>query len=638
MQFARLLSDPSQEEILDGILMTALLSANTLHFIFDCFDITPPTLEIEDIVWSEAFGWQRNDAFERVVRYLYDTKGNQFYKILFHLCAHPWSLWTKKREEKERLRSNLKYLLGLLHSHLEHNQEIKPEVNKLHYMARFFIYSDSDDLSQSFFKLSIYYSDEDFTDLMRNEIIEYFKDNDWTSGHIKQTLDILQKLDKNNVLIGLSRLILIKEPETFILFYEPRRPEDENYQTRLLSNRDCYGMSYLHRAALHNHHETFQNLLALSTDSEGAQEIYQILINTNDGFSPFYVAAACGHQNICHQIMNFIKEFPDFADRIRDGMANENGFFNRPLQDSIEFNQRKMTRTILDSVKNDISSIHFNDWVFQNDETIKLLPLIESDTLKEMFDSGGGFRNWMDRLMGIGVNRAFSEVLSSEHLLHHLAKLDLLPPLVDILISLQPTNKEGKSTSYWYQFVDGQSWKLTIFLKRVSKCFDENELERLLLPRDPNNIHFQPLVMWGRRLTNFEFLPEKLQNEIYEQLRKQIPRLIDYLLQNEFDLANCTYPISLFYNIRFCLENGDEDQLKTLSHYLSVDMLKPKLLDSQVIWKDITALFSKKLSNSNRTAPYYEGFNKIIMDFKRERQRLKKETEKRFPFHPMRIT
>lgn len=106
-----------------------------------------------------------------------------------------------------------------------------------------------------------------------------------------------------------------------------------------------------------------------------------MIVNASDGFSPLYVAAAYGHQNICQQILTFLKEFPDFNDRLRNGMANKNGFLSRLLMDAVTFNQTKMIQTIFNSINNALSTRILYNLVFLSWKMIDYLEYVESDIL-----------------------------------------------------------------------------------------------------------------------------------------------------------------------------------------------------------------------------------------------------------------
>lgn len=116
-------------------------------------------------------------------------------------------------------------------------------------------------------------------------------------------------------------MALIWDGQVFETFYQPCRPnKDEDYsESQLPLARDSCRMTCLHRAAFYGDAETVDAILiTIRNDFSSGQHpdtnkllvesavLDNMLTRTNESFTPFYVATACSHKEICVKIENTV--------------------------------------------------------------------------------------------------------------------------------------------------------------------------------------------------------------------------------------------------------------------------------------------------------------------------------------------
>nr|CAH0106811.1 unnamed protein product [Daphnia galeata] len=200
-------------------------------------------------------------------------------------------------------------------------------------LLHFFTFNEYyDSLFPQTFQLlsSVYSNDCDFIKLLKFTLrMRDANNNNWAfplNSGIEKTLTNLRDLGRYKVMEGLSHLALVSDKKVFDKFYQPfpsNMTEDCSNFPLLLEN-DSNRITYVVR------------------------DIELAVPYTCERFTPFYVAAACGHKEICHKILSFMKE--NFGiDRKADLI--EDGFVYCAMWDAILFENLQMFQLILEVVK-----------------------------------------------------------------------------------------------------------------------------------------------------------------------------------------------------------------------------------------------------------------------------------------------
>jgi hypothetical protein len=181
-------------------------------------------------------------------------------------------------------------------------------------------------------------------------------------GRIGKMLIILNELERRNLLTRLYGTILVTEPEAFHSIYKPIEEEGEiPADLHFLLERDSYRMTRLHREAFHGNTEAVEEMLERIrqnlTDPEQKEVadkiINEIIARDEYGFTPFYVAAACGHKEIYHKMLAFLKQVLP-GNTLEEHLIDEKGFVHRGLSDSIDSENIQMFQLILKAVKKEL--------------------------------------------------------------------------------------------------------------------------------------------------------------------------------------------------------------------------------------------------------------------------------------------
>ncbi len=120
--------------------------------------------------------------------------------------------------------------------------------------------------------------------------------------------------------------VLAMEPETCLDVFRPLEEEGViPAHLHFLLERDSYRMTRLHGAAFHGNTEAIeemlknihQNLNDPEQKEVENQVINEVMVRDQYGFTTFYVAAACGHEEIFNKMPTFLQQvLPD--DMARD--------------------------------------------------------------------------------------------------------------------------------------------------------------------------------------------------------------------------------------------------------------------------------------------------------------------------------
>ncbi|XP_046457768.1 uncharacterized protein LOC124204693 [Daphnia pulex] len=238
-------------------------------------------------------------------------------------------------------------------------------------LLHFFTFNEYyDSIFDQFFRLlsSMCLDDCNFTKLLQYTLrMRDANNNNWAyllNSGIGKTLIILRDLGRNKVIEGLSHLTLVCDKTFFETFYQPCQPKEEENPSDLqllLKNRDSSRMTLLHRAAFYGDAQTVDDILETiySNFSSGQHPdtnrllvksavVDIMLASTNESFTPFYVAAACDHKEICLKILSFLKKILG-ADHKEDLTCY--GFVYIAIWDAILFKNLQMFQVILEAVK-----------------------------------------------------------------------------------------------------------------------------------------------------------------------------------------------------------------------------------------------------------------------------------------------
>jgi hypothetical protein len=157
---------------------------------------------------------------------------------------------------------------------------------------------------------------------------------------------------------------------------------------KILMKRDSYRMTRLHRAAYYGNTKAVEEMLGTirrnlthpEHKSVADKVINEVIARDEYGFTPFYVAAVRGQEEICYKMLTFLKQVLP-GDILEKYWTDTNGFVRRGLSDSIDSENIQMLQLILIVVKKVLGQkelirvISFHRWsnsVFVECKTKKL--------------------------------------------------------------------------------------------------------------------------------------------------------------------------------------------------------------------------------------------------------------------------
>jgi hypothetical protein len=125
----------------------------------------------------------------------------------------------------------------------------------------------------------------------------------------------------------------------------------------MLMERDSYRMTRLHRAAYYGNKVAVDEMLERIRRNLAGKVAYkfinEIMARDEYGFTPFYVAAARGQEEIYHKMLTFLKDIlPDY--RLKKKLTDPKGFVHRALSDAIESENIQMLQLILEAFKKEL--------------------------------------------------------------------------------------------------------------------------------------------------------------------------------------------------------------------------------------------------------------------------------------------
>jgi hypothetical protein len=127
--------------------------------------------------------------------------------------------------------------------------------------------------------------------------------------------------------------------------------------------RNLFGITPLHRAVFNNEIDTIEKILLLVQENltRGddryktiAEQVVNVMCYDENGFTPFYVAAARGNEIVYCKMLLFLKHFyeeQNTSDTLEKILTTPNGFVHHALSDAMESENLEMFQVILSSVK-----------------------------------------------------------------------------------------------------------------------------------------------------------------------------------------------------------------------------------------------------------------------------------------------
>jgi hypothetical protein len=150
-------------------------------------------------------------------------------------------------------------------------------------------------------------------------------------------------------------LFLTIEPDAFRSIYYPASNHYEVLHLKpnlsSLLKPDSYRMTHIHRAAFHGDTAAIEKILTIVKEMlineadpelrDKAEQVVKIMSHDIFGFTPFYLAAACGHENLYRNMLAFLKDVhpgtpQQTSDSFQTYLTATDGFVFHALSDAME--------------------------------------------------------------------------------------------------------------------------------------------------------------------------------------------------------------------------------------------------------------------------------------------------------------
>ena len=385
---------------------------NIFYFLCDCLDVVLENVEVRQVFGSAFniftltnFYFVSSGLFQRFIKY-HDEADWGGYSLLTHIMLNEMTSTKRELTSEFHLRKwnrkGTKEIVKILLDFLEKQKtiymnkvlsrdlqlkidEIRIRMEEMFHFFTFNEYYDS--LFGQFFRLlsSLCSNDHDFLKLMtytltmRNANGGAIGLNYWeypANTGIQKTLTHLRDLGRNKVMEGLSHLALVSDKKVFEQFYQPCRPNKDDYSKLqlLLRERDSSGMTLLHRAAYFGDAEMVDSILDKdyfnsTTDNPIVNDI-KLALTDDERFSPFYVAAASGHKEICHKILSFLKKF-----NLINITSRKDKFLRKAMSDALQYKNVPMFQVILETVNQVLGQDYLLSLLLKSDDHSFLRPI-----------------------------------------------------------------------------------------------------------------------------------------------------------------------------------------------------------------------------------------------------------------------
>jgi hypothetical protein len=241
---------------------------------------------------------------------------------------------------------------------------------------------------------STVYSDDYYFENLLKEV--FCSKEHFIGGRIEKVLITLQELNRQNLLTQLYGIVLAIEPEAFQNIYQPPSIEGHSLKgemhLKMLMERDSYRMTRLHRAAFHGNTKAIEEMLGKIRRNWAGKVAYKIInkvmVQDQYGFTPLYVAAVRGQEEIYHKMLVFLKQIL-LDKKLKYHSTDTKGFVHRALSDAIESENIPMLQLLLEAFKKELGqkkllqilrlrseSFHFGSFVSACSKTRKMFDVM----------------------------------------------------------------------------------------------------------------------------------------------------------------------------------------------------------------------------------------------------------------------
>ena len=408
-------------------------------------------------------------------------------------------------------------------------------------------------------------------------------------------------------------------------------------------------MTRLHRAVYYNQEGIVYDILEWAVVKKKKPEVAEWIVNCvacdDDGFTPFYVAFARGHKELCTKIMQFLQQVLR-QEELEEYMADEKGFLQSALREVIIFEEIEMFEMILTNSKrifgqfpwecvsmsenwrcryiplimyrkNRFESIakliiadepnnerykNLSDFVFLNVDYVDkvLIHFLPPETLEKMFETDGGIRIWMRRFLKTKGGLARLEDIIQSEMTHSNDFRDQLMQFGREIIDERAADIAKESSRH-----DGgrvYAWSLlNLFDCGILRCLGKESVEKLILGDDDGEavtriILSDGLDSWGTvAFILIQDLPgEKvISTKIIDRALKMV-ELNSLVPQKKY--SDGFMSISLLL-----LDHGSDEELRQFVDLIST----PYPEDNGTIWIDFLSQCERKLWGRHFYVGYY---------------------------------
>ena len=314
---------------------------------------------------------------------------------------------------------------------------------------------------------------------------------------------------------------------------------------------------------------TVRGKLAHRDCSESTEQVLSCITQDDNRLTPFYVAAANGHEKMCDKLLDFLKK--NLApDQLRNLSNSENGFLYFALAKAIALRENDMFRLILTTVKqivgldylivllksrniegnrimfaacasNEFEILvdiilagdsdknkgyqHLNDMILHDESTIWNLKYVEPPLLKEMLKVYGCEYNTRD-LLNVLLDRGLMSIIS-EHIFKKLDD-DQRSQILQAIISTRANEKISylvKWLDYHNSFFNYRNYET--FLKCVLDYTGETAVKKLVL-HDSGRVITHTLLLNEDSLFNVSvaYLSPENRDEVGKSVIGNAPQMI----------------------------------------------------------------------------------------------------------------
>ncbi len=632
------------------------------NFLNDCLDLLVDKSEVQQMMKSlldsctdlfHHLYMQSSEQFQRYLSYFDDTDDNDLKNILSSLCKclppHEMDYLYWNREEQRKI---VTIWLELMMKHREFlTQRILSEKKQTSdkwlkfrwvFIVRFFIVNEYYENQLTLFLelLSCIYDDENS---LVNVIEGVFTapENHHLKGKTGKTLTILKNLGRHDVLMELSSPVLMLDPQALQNIYPLCLPEEEETEEQLPNDDETVRLlvphqkpdgniysnmiSPLHQAAFQGNTKALERLLDIvrknlshhpGSNPKNEEVVTQVLgcmMMQHDGksFTPFYLAAACGHEEVCCQLLLFMKEILT-DEKLKQALFAEKGLLHSVLRDAIKYKKLETFQLILKSIQRSMGQFHLlellkskvttgndnrkmnppssfisacksklfldqiiqivtqessegyddlNDLVFQDEKTIESIRAFDADTLYKMFATKG-LDAWIRRLLDMDITKGFN--LMSACLLDKMNR-DQILQFIETITSIRLTNDDSKinhGSSYWAEYItnDNLFKRCDKLMEILLEKLDTNTIKELVL-HDDGKVVTRAVLNNKKPIVDFLLvhLPKHDQHEIGQRVVQTASHVMKEALNSSEHKSTSFRNFSLIFN--FIINHANNSQL-----------------------------------------------------------------------------